>query len=62
MRALYIEPDSPWENGYVESSNGRIRDELLNVEVFDLWCRRPNSPGRRRWILSLGVNFKGSRL
>ena len=29
---------SPWENGYGESFNGRLRDELLNVEVFDtLW-------------------------
>ena len=38
VRALYIEPGSPWENGYVESFNGKLRDELLNVEVFDtLW-------------------------
>ena len=26
---LYIEPGSPWENGYVESFNGKLRDELL---------------------------------
>jgi transposase InsO family protein len=32
---LYIEPGSPWENGYAESFNARLRDELLNVEVFD---------------------------
>ena len=32
---LYIEPASPWENGYLESFNGKLRDELLNVEVFD---------------------------
>ena len=32
---LYIEPGSPWENGYVESFNGKLRDELLNREVFD---------------------------
>ena len=38
VRTLYIEPGSPWENGYVESFNGKPRDELLNVEVFDtLW-------------------------
>ena len=38
VRTLYIEPGSPWENGYVESFNGKLRDELLNVEVFDtLW-------------------------
>ena len=32
---LYIEPGSPWENGYIESFNGKLRDELLNLEVFD---------------------------
>ena len=38
VRTLYIEPGSPWENGYVESFNGKLRDELLNAEVFDtLW-------------------------
>jgi transposase InsO family protein len=31
---VYIEPGSPWENPYVESFNGRVRDELLNVEEF----------------------------
>ena len=30
----YIEPGSPWENGYIESFNSRMRDELLNVELF----------------------------
>ncbi len=35
VRTLYIEPGSPWENGYVESFNGKLRDELLNAEVFD---------------------------
>ena len=30
----YIEPGSPWENGYVESFNGKLRDELLDREVF----------------------------
>ena len=33
-RTLYIEPGSPWDNGYVESFNGKLRDELLNLEVF----------------------------
>jgi putative transposase len=32
---LYIAPGSPWENGYAESFHGRLRDELLNAEVFD---------------------------
>ena len=30
----YIEPGSPWENGYCESFNSRLRDELLNGEIF----------------------------
>jgi transposase InsO family protein len=34
-KTLYIEPGSPWENGYVESFNGKLRDELLAREVFD---------------------------
>lgn len=34
-KTAYIEKSSPWENGYVESFNGKLRDELLNVEVFD---------------------------
>jgi putative transposase len=35
VKTLYIEPGSPWENGYVESFNGRMRDELLDREIFD---------------------------
>ena len=34
QRALYIEPGSPWENGYCESFNGKLRDECLNGEIF----------------------------
>ena len=34
VKALYIEPGSPWENGYNESFNGKLRDELLNQEFF----------------------------
>ena len=33
-RTLYIDPGSPWENGYVESFNGKLRDELLDREAF----------------------------
>ncbi len=33
-KTAYIEPGSPWENGYCESFNSRFRDELLNGEVF----------------------------
>ena len=35
IATLFIEPGSPWENGYVESFNGKLRDELLNREIFD---------------------------
>jgi putative transposase len=35
VNTLFIEPGSPWENGYIESFNGKLRDELLNREVFD---------------------------
>jgi hypothetical protein len=60
---LFIEPGSPWENGYVESFDGKMRDELLNGEVFDTlleanvivgqWVKQrfPHTP---RWV-------KGSR-
>jgi putative transposase len=34
VKTLYIEPGSPWENGYVESFNGKLRDELLDGELF----------------------------
>ena len=33
-KTAYIEPGSPWENGYCESFNARFRDELLNGELF----------------------------
>ena len=33
-KTLYIEPGSPWENGYCESFNGKLRDEYLNGEIF----------------------------
>src|SRR5690606_21650479 len=34
LKPLFIQPGSPWENGYVESFNGKLRDELLNGEIF----------------------------
>jgi len=34
VKTLFIEQGSPWENGYVESFNGKLRDELLNWEIF----------------------------
>ncbi len=52
VQTLYIEPGSPWENGYIESFNGKLRDELLNGEIFtgvqeakvltDAWRRHYN--------------------
>ena len=34
VKTLFIQPGSPWENGYNESFNGKLRDELLNREIF----------------------------
>jgi hypothetical protein len=36
---MFVEPGSPWENGYIKSFNGKLRDELLNGEIFSR-CRR----------------------
>ena len=33
-RTLYSEPGSPWENGYIESSRGKLRDELRDRKLF----------------------------
>ena len=38
-KTAYIAPGSPWENGYVESFNARLRDELLNGEMSSPWRR-----------------------
>jgi putative transposase len=53
VRPLYIEPGSPWENGYIESFNGKMRDELLAREIFyslkeaqiliEIWRRQYNT-------------------
>ncbi len=53
VKTLFIEPGSPWENGYIESFNGKLRDELLNGEIFynlkeakviiELWRKEYNS-------------------
>jgi putative transposase len=52
VQTLYIQPGSPWQNGYGESFNGRLRDECLNLEwfrtlaeakvVIEAWRRRYN--------------------
>jgi len=51
-RTLYIEPGSPWENPFIESFNGKLRDEFLNMNLFrsvfeaqvlaDMWLREYN--------------------
>ena len=67
VKTLFIEPGSPWENGYIESFNGKLRDELLDGEIFDTlfeaqvlverWRRYDNTeeawlpPGRSRRLL-----------
>ena len=63
---LFIEPGSPWENGHVESFNGKLRDELLNGEIFytlkeakvliEMWRQRYN---RLRPHSSLGYRPPG---
>ena len=35
VQTLFIEPGSRWENGSIESFNGKLRDELLNRDLFD---------------------------
>ena len=61
VKTLYIEPGSPWENGYIESFNGKLRDELLDGEIFDtileakvLIERRRNEYNQVRSHSSLG--------
>jgi len=53
VKPLFIEPGSPWENGYIESFNGKMRDELLAREIFyslkeaqvmiEMWRREYNT-------------------
>ena len=44
-RTLYIEPGSPWENGYCESFNSKMRDEFLNGEIFYSMKRSAGADG-----------------
>ena len=45
----YIEPGSPWENGFAESFNGRFRDEFLNTELFTTAPEAQILADRWRW-------------
>ena len=49
VKTLYIEPGSPWENGYIESFNGKLRDELLDREIFDTLFEAKVLVERWRW-------------
>lgn len=49
VKTLYIEPGSPWENGYIESFNGKLRDELLNREIFDTVQEAKVLAARYKW-------------
>ena len=48
VATAYIEPGSPWENGYCESFNARMRDEFLNGEIFDTMAEAMVLT--RRWV------------
>ncbi|GAG07356.1 unnamed protein product, partial [marine sediment metagenome] len=45
VRPLFIEPGSPWENGYIESFNGKLRDELLDEDSSSLNCQMMGNNG-----------------
>lgn len=74
---LFIEPGSPWENGYIESFNGKLRDELLNGEIFstlkeaqtllEMWRKdynsfRPHSSLGYRTPIPESFQFQGGTL
>jgi len=49
VKTPVVEPGSPRENGYIESFNGKLRDELLNVEIFDTLLEAKVLIERWRW-------------
>jgi putative transposase len=52
-KTAYIAPGSPWENGYIESFNARLRDELLDGEIF-YTCVRRRSSSRAGGVITMG--------
>jgi putative transposase len=62
----YIEPGSPWENGYIESFNSKLRDELLNGEIFytveeatvviESWRKHYNPASQHPSLYAIEVN------
>jgi len=69
-RTAYIEPGAPWENGYCESFNARLRDELLNGEIFstlkearimiEQCCRYPLGSSCKRSLPMSGPSIGGA--
>jgi len=49
VETLFIEPGSPWENGYIESFNGKLRDQFLDGEIFYTLQEAKVLLERRRW-------------
>jgi transposase InsO family protein len=47
--AAYIDPGSPWQNGFAESFNSRFRDEFLNTELFSTVAEAQALANRWRW-------------
>ena len=46
VKTLYVEPASPWQNGYAESFHSKVRDEFLNCEIFESLCSAQKQTGR----------------
>jgi putative transposase len=57
---LYIEPGSPWENGYCESFNGKLRDECLNGEIF--YSRKETQVVIEQWRMEYNTRRPHSAL
>jgi transposase InsO family protein len=55
VKTLYIEPGSPWENGYNESFNGKLRDEYLNTDLLQPASNQCRVPGS--WPLSTSISI-----
>jgi len=55
VNTLFIEPGSPWENGYNESFNGTLRYELLDAEWFDTLLKRKCSSNAGVWNTTQSV-------
>jgi len=65
LEVALIDPGKPWQNGMVESFNGKFRDECLSMEWFRSRTRRSASrsgPGARRYVLRfIPINWQARR-